>query len=108
FLQVASLLMADQRDRATVEAAEAGDDRGAVGPHAVAVELDPVLEEALDVVQRVRAILVPRELDRAPDVLVRRLRLHPLQLVLQPLELAGELGAAEQAEPPEPSQPLPQ
>jgi hypothetical protein len=36
------------------------------------VELEPVVEDPLDVVERVRALLVPRELDRPPDLLVRR------------------------------------
>src|SRR5438270_13017963 len=43
-LQVASLLVADETDRAAVEAADPGDDRGIVGPCAVAVKLHPVLE----------------------------------------------------------------
>ena len=93
-LDVAALLVADERDRAPVEAAEAGDDRRVVGAAAVAVELDPVVEQPLDVVERVRPVLVPRELDRAPDLLVGRRGLDPLELALEPLELAGDARAA--------------
>ena len=42
-LDVAALLVADQGDRAAVEAAEAGDERLVVGAAAVAVQLDEVL-----------------------------------------------------------------
>jgi hypothetical protein len=43
-----------------------------VGAATVTVQLDPVVEEPVDVVQRVRTILVPRELDGTPDLLVGR------------------------------------
>ena len=43
---------------------------------AVAVQLDPVVEHPLDVVERVRPLLVAGELDRAPDLLVGRLGLR--------------------------------
>src|SRR5581483_3388240 len=95
-LDVSPLLLADEHDRAAVEAADPGDHRAVVGPPAVPVQLDPVLEDPRDVVQRVRAVRVPRELDGAPDLLVRRLRLELLELTLQALELAGELRAAEE------------
>ena len=89
-LQVAALLVAHEGDRPPVERADAGDDRVVVQPAAVAVELEPVVEDPLDVVQRVRALLVPGELDGAPDLLVRRVRLEPLELPLQALELGRE------------------
>ena len=84
---VAALLVADERDRAAVERAEPGDDRVIVHPAAVAVELEPVVEDPLDVVERVRALLVAGELDRAPDLLVGRVLAQPLELTLQALEL---------------------
>ena len=73
-LDVAALLVADERDRAAVELAEAGDDRAVVGAAAVAVQLDPVVEDPSDVVERVRPVGVPGELDRAPRSPRRRRR----------------------------------
>jgi hypothetical protein len=64
--------MADERDGSAAERPDARHDRPVVHPAAVAVELEPVVEDPLDVVERVRALLVPRELDRPPDLLVRR------------------------------------
>src|ERR1700716_709163 len=52
-VDVAPLLLADDRDRLPLEAAEAGHESGILGPGAITVELDEVLEEALDVVERV-------------------------------------------------------
>src|SRR5581483_5852506 len=63
-LDVATLLLADERDRTAVEFAEAGDHRAVVRAAAVAVQLEPVVEQPLDVIERVRALLVARELDR--------------------------------------------
>jgi hypothetical protein len=65
------------------------------------VQLDPVLEQALDVVERVRTVLMPRELDRLPDFLVGRRRLDAVELALELLELPGEARAAEQVEGPQ-------
>jgi hypothetical protein len=42
------------------------------------VQLDEVLEQPVDVIECVRALRVSRQLDRAPDLLVRRLGLYPL------------------------------
>jgi len=55
---------------------------------AVAVQLDPIVEEPVDVVERVRTFLVSRQLDGAPDLLVRRRGLDAFELALQLLELA--------------------
>ena len=71
-LEVAALLVADERDRAAAEAAEAGDDRRILAADAVAVQLGEVVEQALGVVERVRALVVARELDRIPDVRLGR------------------------------------
>ena len=105
-LDVTSLLVADQSDGATVEAPDADHDGGVVGAAAVPVELDPVLEEPLDVIERIRAILVPRELDRPPDLLVGRRGLDALQLTLQLLEVGRQPRAAEQVEATQTRQPL--
>jgi hypothetical protein len=64
-------LIPDERNRATVETSKADDERVIVGAATVPVQLDPVVEEPLDIVQRVRAVLMARELDRTPDLLVR-------------------------------------
>jgi hypothetical protein len=59
------------------------------------VQLDPVVEQTFDVVERVRTILMTRELDGAPDLLVGRRGLDAVELPLQLFELTGELRAAE-------------
>ena len=97
-LDVSPLLIADERNRATVETSKADDERVIVGAATVPVQLDPVVEEPLDVVQRVRAVLMARELDRTPDLLVGRCGLDSLELALQLLELPGDARASEQVE----------
>ena len=87
-LDVTALLIAHEHHRLPAEAAEARDHRGVVAMGQVAVELEPVLKQPLHVVERVRALRVAGELDGAPDVLVARLGDEPVQLLLQPLELA--------------------
>ena len=91
-------LVADERDRTAVETTKADNQRSVVGTATVAVQLDPVLEQAFDIVEGVRTVLVPRELDRMPDLLVRRRRLDAVELALQLVEVSGEAGAAEQVE----------
>ncbi len=98
--------MADERDRAVAESADAGDERLVVGTTTVAVQLDEVVEQPSHVVERVRPFGMTRELDGAPDLLVRDLRVHPLELLLEPFEIRGEPRAAEQAQPLELRQPL--
>ncbi len=105
-LDVAALLLADEHDGAAVELPEAGDHRAVVAEPPVAVQLEPVVEQPLDVIERVRTILVPRELDRAPDLVVGRLLSDPVELPLQAVELPGELRPAEQRHVAEPAQPL--
>ena len=99
-------MLADDGDRAAVELAEAGHDRVVVGAAAVAVELGPVVQKPLDVVERVRPVLMPGELDRPPDVLVGRLLGEPRELSLELVELRRQAGAAEQAHAAQPGQPL--
>src|SRR5205814_6004576 len=68
-LDVAALLVADENDRSPPEAPEAGHDRGVVAVLAIAVQFEPVLEETLDIVQRVRPVRVAGQLDGTPDLL---------------------------------------
>src|SRR6476661_5270703 len=108
FLDVAALLVTHERDRASLEPAEADHQRVVVGAAAITVQFDPVVQEAADVVQRVWTVLVPRELDGAPDLLVGRRRLDALELTLQLLELARDARAAKQVEVAQARQPLSQ
>src|SRR3954468_1757087 len=85
-------------------AADPRHERGVVAVVVVSVELEPVVEQPLDVVERVRTVGVPRELDGAPDLLVARLGDDPVELPLEPLELAGELGSAQQRQAPQTAQ----
>src|SRR5918996_2792569 len=105
-LQVAPLLVPDQHDSTPLELADPGDERRVVRACAIAVELEEVVEDALDVVERVRPVLVASELDRAPDALCAGLLLHSFELVLETLELAGDLRAAQQLHGAELTQPL--
>jgi hypothetical protein len=52
-VELSALLLADDRDRPAPEAPNAGDERRILGARAVAVELEEVVEEPLDVVERV-------------------------------------------------------
>src|SRR5262249_8595262 len=70
--------------------------------------LEPVVEQALDIVERVRPLVVPSELDLAPDLLVGRLLADPGDLALEPFQLPGDLRAAEQREAPQTPQALAQ
>jgi hypothetical protein len=107
-LEVTPLLVPDENDRPPVEAADPAHDRGVIGPGAVSVQLDEVLQQTFDVVERIRPILVPRELDLLPDLLVGRLGLDAGELPLEPLQLARELRPSEQVEAAELAQPLAQ
>ena len=105
-LQVAALLVPDQRDRAALELADPGHDRVVVHPAAIAVQLEEVVEDPLDVVERVRPLLVARELDALPDLLVRGVVLEPLELALQALELGREPRPAQELDPAQLGQPV--
>ena len=107
-VDVASLLLADEHDRAAVEPAKAGDHRAVVRQSPVAVQLEPVLQQALDVVERVGPLVVPGQLDLPPDLLVGGLVADPVDLALEPLQLAGDARAAEQRQVPQPPEPLAQ
>src|SRR6185503_7937182 len=107
-LDVAALLMADERDRSAVDLAETGDERPVVRAAAVAVQLHPVVDEALHVVERVRPLGVTRELDRPPDRLVGRVLLKALELFLEALRLTVDARTAKQRQPRQPRQALAQ
>src|SRR5512145_2734838 len=100
--------MADEGDRPPLERAESRHDRAVVHPPPVAVQLEPVVEDPLDVVERVRTLVVAGELDRAPDLLVRGLLAEALDLPLQPLELRGELRPAQELDARELGEPVSQ
>ena len=87
--------MPDERDRATVETAQPGHDGRVVHAPAVAVQLEPVVEDPLDVVERVGPLLMPGQLDAPPDLLVARVRAEALELTLQPLGLRRQVRAAQ-------------
>ncbi len=88
--------MPDQHDRPTVELPEAGYERRVVGAAAVAMKLEEVVEDPLDVVEGVRPVDVSRELDRLPDLLRRRIGAKVVELVLKARELARQLRAAQE------------
>jgi hypothetical protein len=92
---VAALLVADERDRPALEAAEARDERRIVAERAVAVQLDEVVENALDVIEGVRPVLVARELDRLPDVVLGRFGSDPVDLTLQAGHLTRDADSAQ-------------
>ena len=58
--------MADDRHGATVQAREPADDGGVVRERAVAVQLEEVVEDGRQVVEEVRPLGVPAELDLLP------------------------------------------
>ncbi len=92
----------------SAELAETGDHRAVVAERPVAVQLEPVVEQPLDVVERVRPVVVAGQLDLAPDLFVGGLLADPGDLPLEPLELAGDARAAEQRQVPQPPEPLTQ
>ena len=68
---------------------------GSSARRTVAVELDEVVEQPLDVVERVRALRVTGELDEAPGLL-GRLSLDPVELLLEPVEVAAQPRTAQE------------
>ena len=72
----AAALMPHDRDRAMAKVREARDDRAVVGEMAVAVDLDKVAHQQVDVIERLRTIRMPRQahtLDRTTRLLSLRL-----------------------------------
>ena len=94
-LHVPALLLADDHDRAPVEAAPTAHDRTVVAEIPVAVELDPVLEHPLDVVEGVRPTRVTRDLNLLDGLqVVVRLFLQLLELASQDVNLFGHVDAS--------------
>src|SRR5262249_41908639 len=100
--------LAYERDRTAVEASDSRDDRMIVRAAAVAVQLEPVVEEPFDVIERVGPVLVSRQLDGVPDVLVSRLVGDPLELPLQLLDLCGDTRTAGEVDAAQAREALPQ
>src|SRR5690606_14843804 len=65
------LLMADDHHRLPIEMCRAADDGGVVGIHSIAVQLLEVREDRADIIERVRALRMARELRDLP---LRQLR----------------------------------
>ena len=105
-VDVPPLLLADEGDGSAVELPEPGHHGAVVGSAPVAVQLEPVVEEPLHVVERVRPFRMTCELDRAPDFFVGRLRGHAVELALQALELPGKPRTAEQRQAAQLAQPF--
>ena len=90
-LRVAALLLADDHDRLTVEPRESADHRLVVGIAAVAVEFNEVGRNCLNIVECVRALGVPGELDTLPTGQVGvNLFAQPVQFLLQRSDLGIE------------------
>src|SRR5690606_25278708 len=90
-LRRASLLVADDDDAPPVVAREPAHDGWVVGEAPIAVQLDEVREQALDVIERVRAVRVPRELHLLHRAqLAEDLTCELRGLLLEALELATE------------------
>jgi hypothetical protein len=84
-----ALLLADHHHRFTVEARQPADQRLVVAEGPVAVQLEPIGEQPLDIVEHVRAVGVAGELDHLPArELVEDLLLEPRAPLLQPADLA--------------------
>ena len=94
-LGAAPLLVPDDDDRPPAKAGETGDDGRVVAEAAVAVKLDEVREDPIDVVERVRAVRVPGELHLLPRRQIREELARELaRLVFEPPELRLERAVA--------------
>ena len=90
--RVPPLLMTHHDDPPPLEPGQAPDDRGVVTVHAVAVELDEVVEEELEEIARVRPLRVPRELRALPGRQARvGLLAQPDKPILEPGDLLARL-----------------
>src|SRR5690606_3420445 len=91
-LHVAPLLVPDHHDRPSIQARPAAHDRRGVAERAVAVQLDEIREDPGNVIERVRAAGVPRELgplDRGQVPI--RLGLELLEFPFQDRDLVGHV-----------------
>ena len=98
-LGVGALAVPENRHPTTVEGAQTGEHRLVVAEVAVAVELDDVGEERLDVVLGLGSLGVARDLDAVPrrEVLVGVVA-QPLDLLGELLDLGGEFGVVGEVE----------
>ena len=91
--QVLALLVADEHHLVLVEVGQSRDDRLVVPHRAVAMKLDELLEDQLDVIPGLGASRMPGDLDDLPGVQLRiDLALQCGQLATQPTDLLGDLG----------------
>src|SRR5581483_40016 len=91
---VPTLLVAEDHHRAAADPSEAADDRVVVAEHAVPVQLDEVLAQQADQVERVRPPRMPGELDAPPGRQPpEHLALEPLEPLLEPSHLGGGIGS---------------
>jgi hypothetical protein len=105
---VATLLMADERHGLAGEAPDPGHERSVVRERAVAVQLDEVVEDPLDVVERVGPVLVAREFDGVPDLVGARLGGDTVDLMLESGQLARDSDAPQEGQVAKPGEALAQ
>src|SRR5690606_23272288 len=90
--RIAAFLMAEHDDGPPVDAREAADERVIVGELAIAVQLLEVREAALDVIERVRPVRMPRQLRDLPSRQVREdIASQRLALVLELIDLFADV-----------------
>ena len=99
--KAAARVVTDEHDRTAAEASEALGDRGVARERSIAAQLDEVVADPLNVVEGVRTVRVPSELDRAPHLLGARLCGDALDLPLETRQLPGDADTAEEREAPE-------
>ena len=75
--QVGALLLGDDRHLAAIDAPDAAHDSAVVGERAVAMQLDEIIEQGSDVIQRRRPLGVARELHALPGAVRRGGLLRP-------------------------------
>ena len=94
--QVFALLVADEHDLEVIQAGQSGDDRLVVAQSAIAVELEKLVEDQLDVITRLRALGMARDLDDLPGVEVGIDFPFELgELAAEPANLFGDPGGVD-------------
>ena len=59
-------MLTDDKDAKIVETRPTGADRAVVAENLVAVELDELVKDKIDVIERLRTLRMTRDLDRLP------------------------------------------
>ena len=91
--QVLALLVADEHHFHVVEVGQPGDDRLVVADGAVAVELEELLEDQVEVVAGLGPLLMARDLDGLPGIELRiDLAFERRQLAAEAADLLADLG----------------